>query len=47
MLERFEQETGQAIDYRPCGYIFLLSREEDIKTFQQAVDLQHRLGVQT
>jgi sarcosine oxidase subunit beta len=47
MLERFEEETGQAIDYRQCGYIFLLHRPEDIKMFQHNVELQNRLGVNT
>src|SRR3990170_2771 len=30
MLDRFEEETGQAIDVRHCGYLFLLTREEDV-----------------
>jgi sarcosine oxidase subunit beta len=47
MLERFEDETGQAIDYRQCGYIFLLNREEDVKVFQNNLDLQNSLGVAT
>lgn len=47
MLERFEEETGQAIDYRPCGYLFILSRPEDVRVFQRNVALQHSLGVDT
>jgi sarcosine oxidase subunit beta len=47
MLERFEDETGQAIDYRQCGYIFLLNRPEDVKVFQHNVELQNSLGVPT
>jgi sarcosine oxidase subunit beta len=47
MLDAFEEETGQAIDLRRCGYLFLLSRQEDIAAFQHNVALQHRLGVQT
>jgi len=47
MLERFEAETGQAIDYRPCGYLFILTRPEDVRVFQRNVSLQHSLGVDT
>ena len=47
MLDRFEKELGQAIDLRTCGYLFLLTREEDVKAFQANVALQHRLGVMT
>jgi sarcosine oxidase subunit beta len=47
MLERFESETGQAIDYRKIGYLFLLTQEEDLKIFRQNLTLQHRLGVMT
>lgn len=47
MLERFEQEIGQAIDYRQCGYLFLLTTPEDVQTFERNVALQRRLGVQT
>lgn len=47
MLERFEQETGQAIDYRPCGYLFILTRPEDVRVFQNSMSMQNRLGVQT
>ena len=47
MLDRFEEELGQAIDVRHCGYLFLLTREEDIQAFEANVVLQHRLGVMT
>ena len=47
MLDAFEEETGQAIDLRRCGYLFLLNNENDVAAFQQNVALQHRLGVQT
>jgi sarcosine oxidase subunit beta len=47
MLDRFEEELGQPIDVRHCGYLFLLTREEDVKTFQGSVALQHKLGVMT
>lgn len=47
MLDRFEDELGQAIDLRRCGYLFLLTNEADVAAFQQNVALQHSLGVST
>src|ERR1700687_5021861 len=47
MLERFEQEPGHAIGLRQCGYLFMLTRAEDVDAFRQNVALQHRLGVMT
>lgn len=47
MLERFEEEIGQAIGLRQCGYLFLLTSEDDVAAFRQNVALQHRLGVGT
>jgi len=47
MLDRFEEELGQAIDLRHCGYLFLTTREEDVKMFHASLALQHRLGVMT
>ena len=47
MLVRFEEEMNQAIDYRQCGYLFLLTRPDDMTKFRQNVALQHSLGVPT
>jgi sarcosine oxidase subunit beta len=47
MLDAFEEETGQPIDIRHCGYLFLLTHEADVESFKQNVALQQRLGVQT
>ncbi|HEC33158.1 MAG TPA: FAD-binding oxidoreductase [Chloroflexi bacterium] len=47
MLDRFEEELGQPIDLRYCGYLFLLTREEDVAVFRGNVEMQRRLGVQT
>lgn len=47
MLERFEEETGQAIDLQWPGYLFLLTNEADVQKFRHNVALQHSLGVQT
>ncbi|HHN94432.1 MAG TPA: FAD-binding oxidoreductase [Anaerolineae bacterium] len=47
MLDRFEEELGQPIDLRYCGYLFLLTRAEDVAVFRENVAMQHRLGVET
>ena len=47
MLDRFEEELGQPIGLRYCGYLFLLTNEQDVEVFRQNVEMQHRLGVQT
>lgn len=47
MLERFKEELGQDIDLNQCGYLFLLTNEEDVAQFEGNVALQHSLGVET
>ncbi|MEW6232702.1 MAG: FAD-binding oxidoreductase [Chloroflexota bacterium] len=47
MLDRFEEELGQAIDLRRCGYLFLLTNEPDVAAFRANAALQRRLGVMT
>jgi len=47
MLERFPAEMGQEVDYVQCGYLFLLTNQEDIRAFERNVKLQHSLGVPT
>ena len=47
MLERFQEEFSQAIDYHQVGYLFLLTREDDLEVFRKNVQLQHSLGVET
>ena len=37
MLERFEEELGQAIDLRWPGYLFLLDNDHDLAVFRQNV----------
>jgi sarcosine oxidase subunit beta len=46
MLDRFEEELDQPIDLRHCGYLFLLTDEEDVSAFRQNVEMQRRLGVE-
>lgn len=41
----FEHRPGQNIDFRRDGYLFLLSRAEDVDAFQLGVTLQNSLGV--
>ncbi len=47
MLERFKDETGQEINFRRCGYLFVLTKPEDVKTFRHSLEMQQNLGVQT
>ena len=47
MLEHFKEEIGVDAGYRPIGYLFFLTREEDVQAFRRNVALQHRLGVAT
>ena len=47
MLLRFEDELGQAIDLRKCGYLFLLTNDRDVATFRHNVEMQRGLGVPT
>jgi glycine/D-amino acid oxidase-like deaminating enzyme len=42
-LEAFERMDG--VDFRQHGYLFLLDRQEDVASFQDALAVQHRLGV--
>jgi glycine/D-amino acid oxidase-like deaminating enzyme len=42
-LDEFERMDG--IELRQYGYLFLLDRPQDVATFQDALALQHRLGV--
>jgi sarcosine oxidase subunit beta len=47
MLERFKEEIGQEIDYHPWGYLFLLTKDEEVDIFKHNVDLQRSMGVET
>jgi len=47
MLERFEDEIGQRVDYHKWGYLFLLSKDEETEKFKRTVELQHNLGIET
>ena len=45
MMERFAEDPGAPLVMRFCGYLFLLTREEDVAVFWDQVALQRRLGV--
>jgi sarcosine oxidase subunit beta len=47
MLDRFEEEFGQAIDVRKCGYLFVLTNDRDVAEFKRQLALQNSLGVDT
>ncbi len=44
-LAAFEPEVGRSADFRPVGYLFLLTTTEERQQFTEAVRLQRRLGV--
>jgi sarcosine oxidase subunit beta len=47
MLEAFADEIGHPLGLHFCGYLFLLTRPQDVRAFEANVALQHRLGVPT
>jgi len=47
MFENFKNEIGQDICYQKCGYLFALTRPEDVEYFRHNVNLQNKLGVET
>jgi sarcosine oxidase, subunit beta len=47
MMTRFKDEVGQEVNYRKCGYLFVLTDEKDLPQFQKQLKLQHHLGVET
>jgi len=47
MLERFREEIGQECNYRKYGYLFVLTRTEEVEVFKKNVTLQRSLGVDT
>jgi sarcosine oxidase, subunit beta len=43
--ERFAEEPGGEIDFKQWGYLFLLTTEQEVETFERSLLRQHRLGV--
>jgi sarcosine oxidase, subunit beta len=44
-LERFGEEVGATLDLRLWGYLFLLTDAADVARFEEAIELQHRFGI--
>lgn len=47
MIERFEDELDQDVNYRKCGYLLIATNESDAAAFRRNVELQNSLGVHT
>ena len=45
LLARFVEETGQTADFRPVGYLFLLTTEDERSRFRDALQLQRACGL--
>jgi sarcosine oxidase subunit beta len=41
----FGARPGQEIDFQQVGYLFLLSRQQDVAAFERSIELQNRRGV--
>ena len=47
LFERFGERPGQEIDLHRSGYLFVLTRAEDVELFERSVALQNSLGVES
>lgn len=47
MLEAFRDQMGQDIDFRHCGYLFVLTNQRDAAAFRHIAAMQQGLGVAT
>jgi sarcosine oxidase subunit beta len=47
MLEEFKEQIGQEINFRRCGYLFVLTTDKDEAAFKHNVRMQRSLGVET
>ncbi len=47
MIERFQEEIGQDVNYRQCGYLLIATHENIATIFEHNVELQNNLGVPT
>lgn len=45
LFESFEEETGGHADFRQIGYLFVLSRPQDVETLQAQMEMWHRAGL--
>ncbi|HWP43760.1 MAG TPA: FAD-binding oxidoreductase [Blastocatellia bacterium] len=46
LFENFKEVVGYEIDFHQDGYLFLLSTEENVRSFKANIELQRRLGVE-
>lgn len=46
LFESFQERVGYEIDFHQDGYLFLVSKEEDLNDFRRNVELQRGLGVE-
>lgn len=46
VLEHFEELFGVSCDYRPIGYLFMLSTPREVETFKRNLALQKSVGVE-
>jgi sarcosine oxidase subunit beta len=44
-FKRFEEEIGEPVDFRQNGYLFVLTREEDLEIFRRNSARQREMGV--
>jgi sarcosine oxidase, subunit beta len=47
MLERFQEELNQNVNYKQCGYLLVATNEAEVDKFKHNVELQNKLGVPT
>lgn len=45
MFKEFEQETSHPPDFRQLGYLFVLTRPQDVLDWQKSMEMWHRLGL--
>ena len=44
-LKHFEEEIGHPMEFRQTGYLFLLSTDEEVRTFRSQLEMWHRVGL--
>src|SRR5438270_9872084 len=45
LLRDFEQEIGVPADFHQIGYLFALTRPQDVEDFRRLVEMWHRVGL--
>ena len=46
LLKDFEEEVGAPADFRQIGYLFVLTRPQEVEEFQRLMQMWHRVGLQ-